>query len=317
MKTSKILTKITTKMPVGVTRTIGKAQFFLKKKSPEILLAAGIAGFVGTVVIACRATLKADDVLDEHEENMKNIQQALKIAEGDTSVDYDQETYLMDIRLQKLKTIGNFTKLYAPAIALGAVSLASILASRNIMQKRYLGAIAAYNAVSEAFQTYRKRVVDEYGEKLDRHFRYGTTYGTEIETTVDENGKKVKNKIDTEETTYNVGSDAAVVFDSSNPEWDRNPEFSMSFLKAQQNMANNILHARGHIFLNEVYDMLGFKHTAMGAVVGWVLNGKDSANYIDFGLSDIHAENVRRFVNKNDNWILLDFNHDGVIIDQI
>ena len=44
------------------------------------------------------------------------------------------------------------------------------------MQKRYLGVVAAYNVLSAAFEEYRKRVRDEYGEDLDKHFRYGTTY---------------------------------------------------------------------------------------------------------------------------------------------
>ena len=109
--------------------------------------------------------------------------------------------------------------------------------------------------------------------------------------------------------------DSCRFFDSSNPNWDKNPTFSMMWLRGQQNILNDILHTRGHVFLNEVYDALGFPHTPQGAVLGWIDGEGD--NCIDFGLYDQNKENVRRFVNGVDNVIMLEFNHDGVIWDRI
>ena len=109
--------------------------------------------------------------------------------------------------------------------------------------------------------------------------------------------------------------DSCRFFDSSNPNWDKNPTFSMMWLRGQQNILNDILHTRGHVFLNEVYDALGFPHTPQGAVLGWIDGEGD--NCIDFGLYDPNKENVRRFVNGVDNVIMLEFNHDGVIWDKI
>lgn len=187
------------------------------------------------------------------------------------------------------------------------------------MQKRYLGAVAAYNGLSAVFDQYRKRVRDEYGEELDKHFRYGTTYDTLNEIGTDENGKKIKNKVDVENTDSNgavPNDDSCRFFDSTNPNWDQNPSFSMAWLRGQQNILNDILHTRGHVFLNEVYDALGFPHTPQGAVLGWIDDGTGDG-FIDFGLYDQNKENVRRFVNGVDNVILLEFNHDGVIWDHI
>lgn len=308
----KALANISTK----VSKIAGKSSLMIKKKSPEILLAAGLVGFVGTVVLACKATLKADDILDLHEEGMEKIEKTKKMAESiNDIVEYTEEDYNRDILVQRVKTIGNMVKLYGPAIALGGVSVACLITSRNITHKRYLAAVSAYNAVSEVFQQYRKRVVDEYGEKLDKHFRYGTTYSTTTENDVDEDGKKIKKKVDVEETKLGEPSGVAVYFDSSNPNWDPNPEFSMMFLKAQQNYLNDRFHQKGHLFLNEALDALGFPHTQQGSLVGWVEGLGD--NYIDIGLYDQHKENVRRFVNGNENCILLDFNHDGIIWDKI
>lgn len=307
-----------TTIGTAVSKKAGKAELIIKKNSPEILLGIGIVGFVGTVITACKATLRADEVLEYHKQKMKDIHDAKEIADQnpDGELEYDNNLYRQDIGFQYLKTTGNMLKLYAPTIALGTLSLACILASRNIMQKRYLGVVAAYNGVSAAFEEYRKRVRDEYGEGLDKHFRYGTTY--EELPVYDENGKKTKEKEQVEKTETDMAipnDDSCRFFDSSNPNWDKNPQFSMMWLRGQQNILNDILHTRGHVFLNEVYDALGFPHTPQGAVLGWIDGEGDDC--IDFGLYDPNKESVRRFVNGVDNVILLEFNHDGVIWDKI
>ena len=306
------------KISTSAARFAGKAEFTIKKNSPEILLGAGIVGFVGTVVLACRATCRADEVLEFHRRKIKDIEDAKEIADADPEgeMSYDIEIYRQDKAIRYLKTTGNLAKLYAPTVAVGALSLACILTSRNIMQKRYLGVVAAYNGLSAAFEEYRKRVRDEYGEGLDKHFRYGTTY--EELPVYDENGKKTKEKEQVEKTETGMvmqTDDSCRFFDSSNPNWDKNPAFSMMWLRGQQNILNDILHTRGHVFLNEVYDALGFPHTPQGAVLGWIDGEGD--NCIDFGLYDQNKENVRRFVNGVDNVIMLEFNHDGVIWDKI
>ena len=306
------------KVSTSAAKFAGKAEFTIKKNSPEILLGAGIVGFVGTIVLACRATCRADEVLEFHRRKIKDIEDAKEIADADPEgeMSYDIEIYRQDKAIRYLKTTGNLAKLYAPTVAVGALSLACILTSRNIMQKRYLGVVAAYNGLSAAFEEYRKRVRDEYGEGLDKHFRYGTTY--EELPVYDENGKKTKEKEQVENTETGMvipNDDSCRFFDSSNPNWDKNPTFSMMWLRGQQNILNDILHTRGHVFLNEVYDALGFPHTPQGAVLGWIDGEGD--NCIDFGLYDQNKENVRRFVNGVDNVIMLEFNHDGVIWDKI
>ena len=104
-------------------------------------------------------------------------------------------------------------------------------------------------------------------------------------------------------------------FDETVYEWKPDPLMNKCFLDAQQRYANNLLEARGHIFLNEVYDMLGFQRTREGAVVGWIKNG-DGDGYVDFGIYDGN-ERSRAFVNGHETSILLDFNVDGTIWDKI
>lgn len=299
----------------AVTKT-SRASLVLKKNSPEIFLTIGIVGFVGTVVLACRATLKADEILDHHAKKIKDIEDAKDVADqNQEEYEYDEDLYKKDRLVQSCKTGVGIAKVYAPAIALGSISLACILVSRNIMQKRYLGAVAAYNALSAAFNEYRERVRSEAGDIMDRHYRYGTKLDEITVETVDENGKKHKEKQLVEvEDSVKCPAAGAIWFDESNPNWDTNPNFNMTFLRGIQARLNNMLHTKGVVFLNEVYDALGIPPTQEGAVLGWIMGLGDDE--IDFGLYR-EDNQARKFVNGVANRILLDFNHDGVILNKI
>jgi len=290
----------------------------IKKHSPEILMGMGVASFIGTVVLACRATAKAGEVLDRHQSQIEDAKEAQKLIEDpNTLLQPGDEEF--DIKKEKIviytHTAVDFAKLYAPAVGLGVLSIGCFLKAYNIVNSRYLGAVAAYNIVSNAFEGYRSRVKEELGEEQDRHFRYGTEI-SEIEVTeMDEKGKTktVKEKI--ENIDRATVSEYARFFDKSCPEWDPNPTFNLRWLRANETSANDILNSRGHIFLNEVYDMIGLPHTPEGAVAGWVKGNGDG--YVDFGLYDPNNESARRFINGEDNVVLLDFNVDGIIFDKI
>ena len=89
------------------------------------------------------------------------------------------------------------------------------------------------------------------------------------------------------------------------------------YLRRQQEFANEMLRSKGHLFLNEVYDILGFPRTKAGQVVGWIYDEKNPVgdNYVDFGIYDITDERKRDFINGYERSILLDFNVDGNIWD--
>ena len=307
-----------------ITRTAGRGGLLAKKFAPEILLFTGIAGGVGTVVLSCKATLKAEEVIDKAQENINKVKQAKQMADDGTISNYSEKDYKKDMSVVYVQTGLDFVKLYGPAVTLGIASIGCILGSYGLMRKRNLALIAAYKTVEESFAKYRKRVIDELGVETDRHFKYGTKL--EKIQTIDENGDAK------EETVVTVDSDDisqyARFFDESCVSWSNVPEYNLTFLKCQQNFANDLLQARGHIFLNEVYDMLGIPRTKAGSVVGWVRGNKD--NCVDFGIFDVNVsgyrndkandtigEERRDFVNGYKSSILLDFNVDGVIYDLI
>lgn len=299
----------------SATRTIHKVGFKMKKASPEILVAAGIAGVVTSTVMACKATTKAGDVITDHNNEMDKIRQASELED----VEYTEEDARKDTVIVYTQTVVKFIKLYGPSVLLGAASITCIVGSHNILRKRNVALAAAYTAVDKGFKEYRGRVVERFGEELDKELRYNIKAKEFEETTVDAKGKEktVKNTVSVADP--NEFSDYARIFDESCSGWSKDPEYNMMFLKQQQNWANDILKSKGHLFLNEVYDMLGFPRSKAGQVVGWIYDEDCPAgdNFVDFGIYNINYEKARDFVNGYERSIILDFNVDGPILDMI
>ena len=79
----------------------------------------------------------------------------------------------------------------------------------------------------------------------------------------------------------------------------KDAERNKYYLLALQAQANDRLKSRGHLFLNEVYEMLGFRLTKAGAVVGWIYDPREPMgdNFVDFGMFEVCREKAVDFVN--------------------
>ena len=304
------------KYKVIATRVLGRGGLILQKYSPEILMGVGIVGGVVATVMACKATLKIDEVVAKTDNDIARIEDAHECKETEVGGEYTEEDYKKDMLTVHVQRAINIGKLYLPAAGVGIGALACILGSHGIMAKRNVGLMAAYKLVEESYKGYRKRVAEQLGEEKERLIRHDIKEEIVTEESVNEKGKKVK----TERKLYSKGgrpaSEYAKWFNENSVEWQRNADYNVFFLKSQQNYMNDKLKARGHVILNEVYDSLGIPRTPAGALVGWVMdNERDgSDNYIDFG---IFEPNNQDFINGFTKEILLDFNVDGVVYDLI
>ena len=298
------------------TRLLSSTQYQVKKHSPEILMVAGIAGAIVGTVLACKATTKVSEIIEEKNKNVEDVHTCLE----DNTKEYTEEDSKKDLTIIYAQTGVKLFKLYAPAIGVMALSFASIIAGHKVLKKRNIAIAAAYAAIDKGFKQYRKNVIEEFGEGVDQQMRFGLK-SKEIKKK-DKDGKTVK------ETEYYIDPDAnpldniseyARFFDASSENFAKDPEYNMMFLRRQQDYANEMLKSRGHLFLNEVYDLLDIPRSKAGQVVGWVYdkNGNTKGdNYVDFGLYR-NDQGTRRFVNGLEYNILLDFNVDGVIYDII
>lgn len=308
-----------TELMNGVTRTFHRVGFKIKKHSPEILLVAGVAGTVVSAVMACKATTKIDFILEDTKNRVDRIHECAEKGEIKVEkdgavevVEYTPEDQKKDLTIVYTQTGLKFVKLYGPSVALGILSITSILASNNIMRKRNIALAAAYTTVDRGFKEYRGRVVERFGKELDRELKYNIVSKEVEETVVDENGEE--KTITKTISTGTIGHSAyTVVFDEHCTGWEKNAEYNKLFLLQQQNYANEKLQSDGYLLLNDVYQMLGVNRTEMGSTVGWVYDPKDPnlANVVDFGIFDLYDETKRDFVNGRERSIWLDLNPDG------
>ena len=289
----------------GVT---SKAVMKLKKHSPEILVVAGIAGTVVSAVLACKATTKVAEILDETKGTLDTIHEGMETG-AINGQEYTNEDGKKDTVVVYAQTGMKLAKLYGPAIILGTLSVTSILASNNILRKRNVALGAAYAAIDKSFKEYRGRVIERFGEQVDTELKYGIKAKKFEEIEVDpETGKEKKVKKTVMVADLNLQSDYAVYFDSKSRNYETNPDYNRMFLKAQQAFANDKLQTRGHLFLNEVLDDLDLPRTPAGQIVGWTKDGPDG--YVNFRIVEVERETED---GRHEPALLLDFNVEGNI----
>lgn len=302
-----------------LSRSFHKVGFKLKKHSPEILVMTGVTGAVVSAVMACKATTKINDILEDAKEQLNTINEYAEHPES-LPEPCTQEDAKKDRIIVCTKTGVELAKVYGPAIAVGTLSIAAIFAGNNILRKRNLALAAAYISLDKSFKGYRSRVIERFGEELDRELKYNIKAKTVEEVVVNEDGtetvvKKDVNVVDGDKLTDY--SPFARFFDEACAGWDDDAEYNLLFLRKQEQWANDVLKARGYLFLNEVYRSLGIPETKQGQIAGWIYDEKcpNGDNYVSFGLTDIYKTKTRDFVNGYEKVILLDFNVDGDILD--
>lgn len=300
-------------MKTAIGTKCGRVTLKLKKHAPEIMVVSGVIGITATIVLACKETLKLEAIVDEAGDTLFEINDTLeneKVVENEdgTKSVYSEKDAQHDKTIVYVKTGAKILKNYAPAIGLGILSLTLILAGHNILRKRNVALMGAYNALQKSYETYRERVIDKYGQEAD-------DFCLNIESPKED---KNKNDNSMDSVTINNISPYSILFDEYCKEWKKSADYNAAFLRCQERAANDMLHYRGHLFLNEVYDMVGAPRTKEGAIVGWILGDKSSHGFVSFGL-DKHYADWDNYVgmNCNERSYRLDFNVDGVIYDKI
>ncbi len=315
-----------TKIITTISGSFNKIGFKLKKHSPEILVVAGVIGTVVSAVMACKATTKVSGILEKTKEDINSIHNCA--ADKSLAEEYTPDDVKKDLAIVYIQTGVKLAKLYAPAVALGVLSLGSILASNNILRKRNVALAAAYATVDKGFKEYRKRVVERFGEEVEHELRHNIKAKKIEKIIIGEDGKERKAKETVNVVERDSLSDYSFFFEPSNPYWEKDGDYNRMFLLAQQQYANDKLRANGYLYLNDVLDTLGIPRTKAGQIVGWVYDAENpnGDNYIDFGIYESYRRDEESFVKdkvmgeklgkeKYERVVILDFNVDGNILD--
>lgn len=299
------------KIPSSVTRALSKAMFKVRKWSPELLIGLGAIGVVGSTVLACKATLKLEDTVAEEREKVETSRRCIEEAQTE---EY-KKLAKQNLTVTYLKAGANIAKLYAPAVGVGILSLASIFASNDISRKRNVAVTAAYAELLAHMKDYEQKVIDKFGKEANEELK-GIVAAPETEEVT---GAPKSEVINSDEKKFNPGP-YSKIFDETNPWWEKDAEYNLMFLRAREAQANDKLRAKGRLFLNEVYELLGMEPTKAGQVVGWIYKSnpeenKTGDNYVSFGLYDVDNPSARRFVNGLERSVVLNFNVDGNIFE--
>ena len=297
---------------VKASRFAAKAKFKLVKHSPEILMVCGAVGAVTSAVMACKATLKVNDIMSAHQSSVATIHDVkdgkVEVKEG---AEYTEEDAKKDLTTVYVQTGVKLVKLYAPAVILGTLSLGCMVGSNHILQKRNAALTAAYVTLDKE---YKGRVSERFGERVQHEIEHGIK-AVEVESKViNEDGTEdvVKSYID---ETDGEHSPYDLIFDEMVDTWEPDAQLNKAFLSMVETHANNQLRMRGYLFLNEVYRMIGRYNNGQqiykpnGQLVGWVYdpNNEELSNCVKFGLDKM----------QGDRSVVLHFNVDGPIVNKI
>lgn len=279
-----------------------------RKHSPAILFVAGVIGFGATVVLASKATLQLEDLLDENERKQAEAHDLHEINKLDDIKQADKE-YKKDVAALKIRFVKDVAVLYAPAVGVGILSVGALTGSHVILNRRYTSVVAAYATLDRSFREYRGRVVEEYGVEADKKFVNGTV----TREITSEDGKQIT----TVEGSAGRSPYAKLFAKNTSFDWSPQPDYNLHFLRAQQQIANDILNSKGYIFLNDVYKSLGLELTPAGQSVGWFKkNPRGGDDFVDFGIFD-NPNAFNDFMAGNEGAIWLDFNVNGPVWDLI
>ena len=313
-----------------LSNAYASARFKCKQNAPTIMMVSGIVGFIGTVALAIRATIKSTDVIEVHNaqlfecnNNLSDVEE--KKEKGEILPSLAEEA-ISDLKSDKRKIYLNTTKElvknYAPVAATGAASICLLLGSHKILNGRYVGVVAAYTGLDHAFRNYRDRVVERYGKNADEDLRNGTH--TEFVKTVTKNSegeektvKLAKEVITESEARKNESIYVKYLTRKNFDSWDDDPSYVSARINQVMYILNDRLVTRHAVLLNEAYELLGFTPTKAGMTVGWIYipEGKNSRgdNFVQ-----ISAHPITMFMEDSGEYetaYVLDFNVDGCIDD--
>ena len=304
----------------GFVNSFNKIKMVGKEYAPEIWLAVGLTAGAATIVTACMSSLKLDEVLEEPKNKIEKAHQlhdgTIELPEEKKEIGYSDSDYRTDLTKLYLRTGVKVVKLYAPSIVLGTLSVFCIVSGHKELRKRIAGLTAANIAISTAFSEYRKRVIDEQGEEMDRHYRFGTKLEELMVFEMDKDGNEISNKEKVEVVdSINPVIDYARYFDKyTSPEACGNMEYDMTFARIKENILDTQLRTNGCLYLSEVYDEFGFdlNDAPYSRQVGWLYDPErtDIDNYVNLRLKQITREVDGKMIKS----IVIDPNVDGDIL---
>lgn len=310
------------KLLIKANNLFNKTKFQVKKHSPEILLATGIVGVITGTVLACKATRKIDDILEDTKADVYTIHETRNNPEF--AEKYTEKDAKSDIVKTYAKTGLSIAKLYAPAVLTEGLAIGCILASYDILKKRNIALAASLTAVTNSFNEYRKRVAEKYGEEAENAIRYDIKAKKIEEEVTDEEGKTKTVKKTVGVSNLGEFSDYAFYFDriTAPNVFENSMDYNNMYVRGQEQYSDDIRVGRGYLTYGEIIDGFHIKHDCLTEfqkkamlVAGYVHDkNEDEVNRVKFRATESYRELEDGSIIKT---IIIDPNVEGNIYDRI
>jgi hypothetical protein len=289
-----------------LTQAYYASKLALKAKGPTIMVVSGVVSMGAAAIVGGKKTLHLEEVLTPHTETLSEVERV----SGEMPKEYTPEKARADRVKIACQAGWDVTKLYAVPTVLFVGGAALVFGGHHIMLKRNATLAIAFTSISEAFAAYRERVIDNFGSETDQAMAHGWV----TREIVDDKTGHVEvihtRDWEAESDPYN-----RVFQQGESSQWVNDLGVNKMFVSSQQRFAQELLARRGHLYLSEVYEALGFPESDISRVVGWKVirkpDGSKSIPNVDFGLDKPHPDDWKY---DRENGIYLDFNCQGLIV---
>lgn len=226
-------------------RQIGK---HLKNNAPTLLSYLGVAGVIGTSLLAVSATPKAIDVLELAKEE-----------KGE--------------ELTKLETAITIAPVYTPTFLMGLSTITCVLGANALNKKRQVALTSAYSLINSSYREYKNKLIELYGKDTHRNI---------IDSIAVEKAKDVNIEAETLCTICELPLEeemgrTVLFYDVYSRRYFESTIERV--ITAEYHLNRNYV-LRGVSCLNELYEFLGLELTDYGSKVGWSID--DGVCWIDF-----------------------------------
>lgn len=266
----------------GVKVLPAKAKFAIVKNAPVLCLGAGLATIGVGVVLACKATRKADSVINETSEFIENAKTKIGLCCSDGS-EYTEEDYELDVKNEKIKRNVRVVKTYILSVCVIAAGMGLVCFGHGILANRYANAVTAFNGLMLAHNNYRARVAERLGEEAEAELYYNC-------------------KRDEEGNTY-LGrpNDFSYIWDWDSPGASNNNFCNADYLSKMHAYLYRKYDTQGYLFVIDVLEELGIKpenldskDLKLSKIYGWKKGMTEDMNwgtlYYDFVERAAHHE---------------------------
>jgi hypothetical protein len=213
---------------------VKQAEKFTTDHSPQILTGIAVAGTVATAVLTGKATIKALRLTETRQREL----------------DLSGSAHVIDFK----ETVANTWKCYVPPVAVGVVTISSILLVNQIGTRRAAAVAAAYAVSEKAYSEYKEKVVEKLGENKEQAVRDDIAQD------------RVRNNPVTENQIIVSGGGKVLCYE---PYTGRYFMSDMETLKKAQNDLNYQVLNNYYASLSDFYDLIGLDRTKISDDMGW------------------------------------------------